>query len=228
MNARWILFTGLIAGALSAGILPAATFVFDENTLPTNPVNGFGAFTFDDFGAAGALTDGPDSIILDVVDSNASNGVFGGVGVDYVLETPHGSGDFAPQNFDASGHRWEMRLRILDNNEATSIRTTLIDVDGPGTADEHVYQFDLSGVPADGAFHLLTLPVDTPLFTQGAFGFSAGDGVVNPGFRQLQIQSEFGSTGRLNVEIDFVRIVPEPNSAFLLLLATTGAFRRCR
>jgi hypothetical protein len=56
---------------------------FSENTVPTNPENTFGSFTFDDFSGPGAFTDGPSSLILDVQDFNSSNGVFGGVGVDY-------------------------------------------------------------------------------------------------------------------------------------------------
>ena len=53
--------------------------VFD----PVNPENTFGAFTHGDFSAAGAVTDGPTSLILDIQDSDGSNGVFGGIGVDY-------------------------------------------------------------------------------------------------------------------------------------------------
>ena len=194
----------------------AISLRFDENDLPDNNENGFTAFTHNDFMTAGAVTDGPTSIILDIVDSDNSNGVFGGLGVDFVKDD--GSGNFLPQQFDANSHRWELNVKILPNNTATEIRASFIDDDAPGTADEHVYGFDLTSVPNDGEFHLLTTAIDPPLFTQGAFGFSPGDGVVNPDLRQIQIQSVFGSTGRLNVEIDFIQIVPEPTSACLALL----------
>lgn len=207
----------VVAGLASAA--QAATITFDENSIPTNdPVNGFGAFTFEDFGGA-AVTESAIGIVLDVTDTNASNGVFGGLGVDFIVESPPTSGDFVPQDFDAATHQWELRIKLLPNNGATAIRSTFIDDDGSGSADEHVYEFDLTGVPNDGAFHLLTQPLSSPLFTQGAFGFTAGNNTVDPGLRQIQIQSQFGSTGRLNVEIDFLRIapiIPEPTALAML------------
>lgn len=202
---------------------------FSENTYPTNPENGFGGFTFDDFSGPGAFTDGPTSLILDVTDSNGSNGVFGGVGVDYGTPPATDQRDFDP----ALAH-WEIRLRILPLNAATAFRTTYIDHDGgfPVAAEEYIYEYDLTSVPIDGQFHVLTKPVTSPLFNQSAFGFDAADdGINNPGLRQLQIQSVFGSTGRLNIEVDYVRIVPEPASLGLLSLATPAlllAVRRRR
>lgn len=217
----------LLVGATAAS---AATIVFDENSLPNNPVNGFGSFAFGDFGAAGAVTESAEGIVLDITDTSPGNGVFGGVGVDYVLEDPPASGTFVPQDFDPNTHVWEMRVKILPNNAATGINSTMVDDDGAGTADDHQFNFDLTGVPNDGQFHLLTADLTSPGFTQTAFGFTAGNGVVDPGLRQIQIQSQFGSTGRLNVEVDFLRIVPiipEPTSMLLLSLAALApAMRR--
>jgi hypothetical protein len=206
-----------VIGQVASAQLPV---VFDENTYPTNPENTFGAFTFDDFSAAGAFTDGPSSLTLDVQDSNASNGVFGGVGVDY--GTPPGTNN---HNFDPALAMWELSVKILANNAATAIRTTYIDQDPgfPVPAEEYVYEYDLTGVPNDGMFHVLTKPVlGGELFHQNAFNFDAADdGINNPGLRQMQIQSVFGSTGRLNVEVDYARIVmiPEPASLGMLGLA---------
>lgn len=197
----------------------ASTLTFDENAYPTNALNGFGGFTFEDFGAPGAVTVGPTSITLDITDVGGNTGVFGGVGVDFLVETSPGSDDFVPQDFNTTGMFWEMRVKLLSNNAATGINTTFVDDDGAGSADEHQYSFDLTGVPNDGEFHIVTAAFDSPGFTQDAFGFTSGNGQVDPGLRQIQIQSQFGSTGRLNVEIDFVQIVPEPTSAALLLVA---------
>jgi PEP-CTERM motif len=213
----WWVVAGAIAllSRLASAQLPV---VFDENTYPTNPENTFGAFTFDDFSGPGAFTDGPNSLILDVTDFTGTNGIFGGVGVDY--GTPPGTNN---RNFNAADARVELNIKILPNNAATAIRSTYIDQDPgfPVPAEEYVYEFDLTAVPVDGLFHLLTKPViGGELFHQNAFNFDAADdGINNPGLRQMQIQSVFGSTGRLNVEIDFLRIVAIPEPATVLTLA---------
>jgi hypothetical protein len=203
-------------GGVATAQLP---IVFDESVFPTNPENSFGAFTFDDFSATGAFTDGPTSLILDVQDSNGSNGVFGGAGVDY--GTPPGTNN---RNFDPNTSEWALRIKILPNNAATAIRTTYIDHDGgfPVGAEEYVFEWDLANVPNDGQFHELVKPMTGFLFSQTAFNFAAGNGIQDPGLRQMQIQSVFGSTGRLNVEVDYSTIravVPEPASLVLLGLA---------
>jgi len=219
-----VALTGRTATALG---LPV---VFDENTYPTNPENTFGAFTHGDFSATGAFTDGATSLILNVTDADASNGVFGGVGVDY--GTPPGT---VNHDFDPATAEWQVAVKILPLNAATAFRTSYIDQDAgfPVPAEEYIYEFDLTGVPVDGLFHVLTKPANAELFHQSAFGFDAADdGINNPGLRQLQIQSVFGSTGRLNIELDYVQIVsvPEPASMALLGLAVPALllFRRSR
>jgi hypothetical protein len=205
---------------------------FDENTYPANPENTFGAFLHGDFTTAGAFTDGASSLILDIQDTVAGNGVFGGVGVDY---GPFVSGALVPHDFNPATAQWVVRVKILPKNTATALRTTYIDVDNflQTSGDEHVFEFDLTGVPADGNFHDLVKPASMPLFTQGAFGLVAGNTINDPGLKQMQIQSVFGSTGRLNVEIDFVaiRLIPEPTTLSVLglgLMGMAGLGRRWR
>lgn len=220
MIRRFALLPSLLACVAPAS---AALFVFDENAIPTNPVNGFGSFTFGGLGG-GAVTDGPTSLIID-----ASS--FGGIGVDYVIESPPTSGMFVPQNFDPTTHRLEMRIKLLEGNAAAGINAGMVDDDGAGAADDHQFGFSLAGVPMDGQFHIITASLLTPSFTGTAFGFTAGDGVVNPGFRQMQIQSQFGSSARLHVEVDYLQIaeIPEPAAAVLSLVAVAGlATRRQR
>lgn len=222
MNRLLVLMASMVVMA-GSGLAANAQLpvVFDENYYPTNPTNTFGAFTFNDFSGVGAFTDGPNSIILDVQDSDGSNGVFGGVGVDY--GTPPGTNNV---NFDPTTSRVELNIKILPNNAATAIRTTYIDHDGgfPVAAEEYVFEFNLANVPNDGQFHLLSQAANAPLFNQSAFNFDANDdGINNPGLRQMQIQSVFGSTGRLNVEIDFLRIVvPEPTALVLVGMALSS------
>ncbi len=67
-----------------------------ELTIPVNPQNGYGSFTFGDFSVAGAVTTTADSVILDIaVDNDGSNGLFGGVGVDFGIPTTIGAIDLA-------------------------------------------------------------------------------------------------------------------------------------
>lgn len=212
--------------ATGGAALAQLPIVFDESVFPTNPENSYGAFTFDDFSAPGAFTDGPTSLILDVQDSNGSNGVFGGAGVDY--GTPPGTNN---RNFDPNTSVWALRVKILPNNTATAMRTTYIDHDGgfPVGAEEYVFEWDLTTVPNDGQFHELVKPMTGFLFSQTAFNFAAGNGIQDPGLRQMQVQSVFGSTGRLNVEVDYSIIrVPEPASLVLLglALAPIAAWRK--
>jgi hypothetical protein len=208
-------------GRMASAQLPIQ---FDENTYPTNPENTFGAFTHGDFSAAGALTDGPTSFILDIQDTDGNNGVFGGVGVDF---GPFVNGALVPHDFDPAIAEWVLRLKVLPNNRASAIRTSYIDIDDamPTSGDEHVFEFDLTAISADGAFHDLIQPASAPLFTQGAFGLVAGNGINDPGLRQIQITSVFGSAERLNVEIDYaqIRIVPEPGSLGLMAVLCCGS-----
>ena len=152
--------------------------------------------------------------------SNGSNGVFGGAGVDY--GTPPGTNN---RNFDPATSEWALRIKLLPNNTATAIRTTYIDHDGgfPVAAQEYVFEWDLTTVPNDGQFHELVKPMTAPSFDQPAFNFVAGNGIQDPGLRQMQIQSVFGSTGRLNVEVDYSTIrVPEPATLVLVGLAISS------
>ncbi len=190
---------------------------FDENVLPTNPENGAGSFTFGDYSVAGAVTVTSSGIILDVVDSDGSNGVFGGIGVDYLQR------DFDPADVDI-----ELRLKILENNEATQIKILYRDRDDPGTADQFQFTFDISSLTTAGGFVTLTqnLLAPGPTYFQAASGYAAGDGIQNPGFDQFQVQAGYGSVGRLNVEIDYVKLVPEPSSLLVGSLVSLGVLAR--
>jgi hypothetical protein len=218
------LATAILAVAVIGSVANAQLPVqFDENTYPVNPENTFGGFTHGDFAAAGAVTDGATSLIFDIQDSDSSNGVFGGIGVDF---GPVVGGALVPHDFNPATAEWVLRVKVLPNNAATALRTTFIDWDNfLGTSgDEHVYEFDLTSVPVDGNFHDLIKPASAPLFTQGAFGLIAGNMINDPGLKQIQIQSIFGSTGRLNVEIDYaqIRVIPEPATFALVGLGSAA------
>ena len=173
---------------------------FDENHYPTNPENGYGGFAWGDFDFPGAVTDGPSSLSLDIYDRDGLNNVAGGIGVDYPIHRfrpqPGPVGNSLPRAAQQYGHRvshglhrrrrprhhqspprHRIRLRLQHRRRHTGSRL----------ADDYqtVQQFRYSGT---------------------AFGRDPGDGIQNPGLNQLQLQSVYGSTGRLNVEVDYVKV----------------------
>ena len=173
---------------------------FDESHYPTNPENGYGGFAWGDFDAPGAVTNSASSLALDIFDRDSLNNVSGGIGVDYPIH-----------NFDSSLAQWEIRYRVLPNNTATSFRTVYIDDDGPGTvnprrATEYDYDYDIAGVTPAQGWQTITKPFNSFAYSGTAFGSDAGDGIQNPGLSQLQLQSVYNSTGRLNVEVDYVKV----------------------
>jgi GH35 family endo-1,4-beta-xylanase len=191
-----VLAYGSLAGPASADYLVTA---FDETYYPINPENGYGGFTWGDFSYAGAVTDGASSLTLDVTNQDGMNNLAGGIGVGYPLH-----------DFDSNQAEWEVRFKILSNNTAGGFRTSYVDDDGPGTSfprrgTEFGYDFNISGL-AQNQWHVLTKPFNNFAFNSTAFEHNVGDGVQNPGLDSIQLQSIFGSTGRLNVEFDYIRV----------------------
>ncbi len=179
-------------------------------------------FAFDDF--SGQTTDTGNSLVVDTaVDFTGNNGLFGGLGRD--LATPF---DFDPE---AAGSFFRIEYRILDNNVANNFRVVLSDIDSPTTAQDYQYFIDPNfATPLGDGFseQFVSVAQANSIFDAPSFGFEATtDGVANFGLRQWQIQSEFGSTDRLNIEIRLAEIVtaevvPEPGSATLALLGLVG------
>lgn len=217
-------------GVAQEGTAQVLIAEFSEQTVPVNPMNSFGSFTFGDLSVAGAVTDGPDSLIFDVMtDNDGSNGFFGGIGVDFSNNTEVAPGVFLqlPLDFDPTVSWWEMRVKKLPNNAASTVNTVYRDLDSidGANADEFQFNFDLTSIPDDGEFHIITVPTTNFGFSQTSAG--APDGLNNPGLNQIQIQSVFGSSDRLNIEVDWVRIysVPEPSA---LCLAGLAGIALCR
>ncbi len=170
-----------------------------------------GGFAFDAF--TGNVTESPTSLTVDV-------SAFGGLGR-----------DVTPVDFDADTHQLRIVYRTLANNAANDYRIILRDNDGddsaPGQGSED-YQFfvDMSFASPlnDGSgFSEQFVPLTesgNPVFRQQAFGFSNdGDTVLNFGLDQWQLQSAFGGTDRLNIEMQLIEIVPIPEPGALGLAA---------
>ncbi len=183
-----------------------------------------GGFTFDDFNG-GQASDTGSSLLIDTATEIApGNGLFGGIGRDMAG---------GPVDFDADTDLARIEYRILGGNVAADFRLILSDQDSPTQAQDYQYFVDPSfATPlGDGSGYseqFVGITQSDSIFDQAAFGFVAGDGVVNYGLRQWQIQSPFGSADRLNIEIRLIEIVPEPTSALLIGAGGLTLLRRRR
>ncbi len=209
---RPTLVTGCVLGALACPGWAVDLVVFDAAQFNAN------GFTFDDFGGGAVDTSGGFLDIDVMTDLDSANGLFGGMGSDVAAF------------FDVNDAQFEITLTPDPLNAASAFRVTLRDDDGSGTADEHVFEFDLTGL-TPGVQTTITQPLNLgPLFTQGAFNFFPGDGVQNyddavgAGLTQIQIQSVFDVPDRLKLQVESLKIVdPNDPTIFNFTPATQSA-----
>lgn len=204
-----------LAGMITCHASAATISLYEaDGTFLTGAPAGF---TFSGF-AGGAVTESATSLTID-----ASS--FGGLGR-----------DLAQVDFDASQYQLRIVYRILDGNEAANFRIILRDNDGDdsapgqGTEDHQIFIDTSFATPLnDGSgFSEQFSPLNS-VFTDTSFGFTnGGDGTLNPGLNQWQLQSSFNSTDRLYIEVQSVELIPEPASAALMTagLLTIGLRRR--
>ncbi|TWT47715.1 hypothetical protein [Botrimarina hoheduenensis] len=192
--------------ATTASAVAVATFDADQFNA-----NGFRFGDFDD-NFFGTFDSSMGLLSLDINDFDSNGDYFGGAGSDIAAD------------FDVNTTQLEVRLQVGANNVAQQFRVTLKDLDGAGFSDEHVYEFDLTGIsPVDG-FVTLTKPLNLgPLFTQGGFGDMPGDGIQNYGLAQVQIQTVFGLAERLQVDIESVTLVDSAETTLIELTPATFA-----
>ncbi len=204
----------------------------DADGTPNPPVAY--TFTFDDLGVPGAVTTSGTDLTLDVTDSDAINGVFGGLGF----------GIGPALEFDSATHRIAIDLTVFADNVGDEIAIILQDQDGIDLStflpkvEQHQYFFGTLSTVTPGVPFTLTQDIVPPDFTfqpsaaAGGFdpGVSPGDGIVNfdavGALDQLQIQAPFGSVGDLHITIHDLRIevipVPEPATLGLIACSTVG------
>lgn len=206
---RLIAAAAIVTITSFAAAVPVATY-----NAAQHDVNGFEFGDFDDAFFGSFSTDGG-IISIDAMDFNSDGDYFGGAGADLVAD------------FDVNTTTLDVTVQVGPDNLASAFRVTLKDGDGDnmGTpaADEHVFEFDISGLsPVDG-FVTLSTPLNLgPLFTQGAFGGDPGDGIQNYGLQQVQVQSVFGVTDRLQIDIESVQL--NDSAATLLVELTPATF----
>ncbi|MEM8944360.1 MAG: PEP-CTERM sorting domain-containing protein [Planctomycetota bacterium] len=195
----------VVVALLAAGQAHAAVFAtYDADQHNAN------GFLFDDFDDFFNVDTSGGVINIDLVNEVApGDGLFGGMGSDIVAD------------FDAATTQLVVDLTVGPNNVANAFRVTLRDSDGVGIGDEHVYEFDISTL-TPGVATTLTVPLSNgPLFTQGAFGQIAGDGIQNFGLTQMQIQSVFDNPDRLNILVDSVKLEDPDNPLLIEYTAST-------
>jgi hypothetical protein len=162
-------------------------------------------FAFGDFNNFDALDASGSAIRLDIAnDVDPGNGLFGGLGAD--ITSP---------DFDAATTQISVTLTVDPLNAAPGFNIVLVDNDGPGAGEEYQYAFDLSFVPTGVPVTLTQSLVNPgPAFRQTAFNQLPGDEIQNYGLRQVQLQSQFGGTNRLKIDVDSI-IVEDPDNPLL-------------
>lgn len=211
-----------VGNALKAGLVLALAITASNTaqgaTFATFDVaqfqnNGFRFGDFDDnffgnFDVSGGV------FSLDLTeDIDLANGFFGGTGSDVAA-------DFATETTDI-----EVRFAVGADNAAADFRIVLVDNDGVGVGEEYQYAVDLTGVAPEDGFVTQTLPLDSFIFRQAAFNQTDGDMELNYGLSQIQIQSAFGVTDRLQVDIESVKLIdPEAPENPLLVELTPVTF----
>ncbi|MEM7577668.1 MAG: hypothetical protein AAF328_09345 [Planctomycetota bacterium] len=191
---------------LAASAADLATYNADQHDT-----NGF---TFGDFSEPGAFSTAGGLLNVDIAtDGDGANGLFGGAGSDVFVD------------FDSVGKTLEVTLRVDPLNAATDFRVILGDSDGPINGDEFQFFVDLTGITPGTEF--VTVSQDLlnpgPVFTQAQDGKLAGDGLQNFGLTQMQIQSAFGGTDRLKIDVESVKIVDPDNPVIAALTPATFA-----
>ncbi|MEM7625148.1 MAG: PEP-CTERM sorting domain-containing protein [Planctomycetota bacterium] len=155
------------------------------------------------------------------IDTGDTGDLFGGAGSDITAAA-----------FSAADAVLEVTLEVDPLNVASDFRVVLADSDDEFTGDEFQFFFDLTSITPGSGFVTLSQPLLSPgpVFVQPQFGNFPGDEIQNydggvAGLQQIQVQSAFGGTDRLKINIDSVKIVdpggvPDPT----LIELTTATF----
>lgn len=213
----WIAAVCSLTTALGAAQAQTTFATFDVNQFQANGFR-FGDFD-DDFFGNFDVSQGVISLDL-TEDIDLANGFFGGAGSDVVVD------------FDETVTQIEVTLQVGPDNVASDFRVTLLDNDGddsgPGLGtEEFQYLVDISGFSPSDGFVTVALPLNSFIFRQQGFGFANdGDTLTNFGLRQIQVQSAFGVSDRLQVDIESVKLVDplgEPNPLLIELTPATFA-----
>ncbi len=153
------------------------------------------------------LSVGNSSFTVDApTDLDSANGRFGGVGL--------GVDPFI--NFENDEAFLKIEFRPLATNAASSFRLLLADDDGNGIRDNFEYVVDISTATAiaDGSgFLSASIPISDgdSAFRQASFGFNpSADFVEDFGLAEWLLQSNYGGSARLSLEVRRIEIETAP------------------
>ncbi|MEE9404420.1 MAG: hypothetical protein V3V20_05975 [Algisphaera sp.] len=168
-------------------------------------------FKYLDFSGPGVINETGSSFTINAEkDSDGSMGIFGIVGRNLVGESP--------ATFEAEGHLLRVEYKFLEDNQADKFILVLTDKDGPDAGEQYKFfvKTDTPATETTDGFSELLLPISETDADQRNPGKDAGfpndgDGIANYDLTQWQIQSVYGSTTPLNVEIRQLQIIETPD-----------------
>jgi len=221
MKRMFLMFALLAAFSISAmnTVSAQTTVLFDGNM----PFGAQGFFSFGDFD----VTDTGTSVIIDNSAGSTADGqgLFGGFG----------SNAFTVIDFDPLATDLTVEYQFLAGDMTDFFNFVLSDIDDIDSAQDNQFVFQGAAgtlIPDGSGFFTQTIPLSaTPVFQQTSFSFDdEGDDIFNPGLREIQIQSGFGSEDPFVFEVRRIEIttVPEPSVVALLLCAAPALSLRRR
>ncbi len=207
MNRPALFTVALTATALTSTVTGQAIELYSgaesKGLFKTSPA----AFKYLDFAPRDVVTDTGSSFVVNArEDSDGGMGLFGIVGRNLLGKSP--------VSFDGSTHQLRVEYKFHDDNEAPTFKLVLNDQDDAGAGEQYkfVVAIDSDTEETSDGFSEIYLDIsenDADHRNPGKdSGFSSdGDGIANYDLTQWQLQSVYGSSSPLHVEIRTLEIV---------------------
>lgn len=199
--------------ALAASVLPVSAISAQSIELYSGAdkkglfTSSPAAFKYLDFSPAGVVVDTGTSFTINAAtDSDGSMGLFGILGRNLIGESP--------AQFDAQTHQLRIEYRFLEANKASVFKVVLNDRDGADSGEQYKFNVavDSPATELDDGFSELLLDIAAEDADQRNPGKDSGfpndgDGIANYDLTQWQVQSVYGSSSPLHLEVRTLEIV---------------------